>query len=146
MILDTLIMSAYALVPIIAVGAFIPQTISVIKAKESLESFSFTAWGVWQISGLISLAYGVFHLQDFMFILTSSASVFCNALVLSIATYKVLCCPRFKVDTRIDHHIDNIADQMHDQRDEREYIQGAEYDRIIAIDHALIPKQPQTIQ
>ena len=146
MISDSIFIGVYALVPVIATGAFIPQIIKLLKPETGLDGISFGAWWAWMLSATISLIYGVFYLHDFMFILSSSVAFFFNIVVLVLAHIKQLRGPRLKIDSRIDHDINNIADQMHDQGYKREYIQSSQHNRIITVNHALIPEQPQTIQ
>lgn len=143
---ETLLIAAYGLVPVISTGAFVPQIVALAKSDGELKNFSFAAWSTWLLSAIISVFYGVFYLQDFMFILASSVACFFNVIIITLAAYKALGRPRFKIDARIDHHIDNITHQMHDQRDQRKDIQRPQNDRIITVNNALIAQQPQTIQ
>src|SRR5689334_19920207 len=47
---------------------------------------------------------------------------------------------------RIDDYVQQIADQLHEQSDQREEVQRAEYDRVIAADQRLIRQEAQAIQ
>ncbi len=146
MISDTLFVAAYALVPMISIAAFIPQIMKLLNPNTSLEGLSFGAWWAWMLSATISVVYGVFYLHDFMFIVSSTVAFSFNIIVLALAYRKLLGGSGLKIDARVNHDVNNIADQMHHQRYQSEYIECAEHDRVIAINYALIPEQPKTIQ
>lgn len=146
---QTILTFIYSLVPMIGVSAYVPQIITLWKSKKKLENFQFATWSLWLFAASISVMYGVFKLQDLMFTITSLA----NAIPLAIVI--VLACKRsgmslngaaLKINARINPDIDQIADQMHDQGYEGEYVQGSKHNWIVTVDHAFIAQEPQTIQ
>lgn len=146
MSVETYIIAAYALVPVIVVCGYVPQIVCLLKTEYVSGSFAFSTWILWLASSSITLAYTAVYIQDALLSITALLNVAPISAIIAIASWKHLRRPRFKVDARIDHHINDIAHQMHHQRDEREYIQSPQNDGIIAIDHALIPEQPETVQ
>ena len=142
---DWVLIFSYSFVPVINFAGYIPKMVSMYKSQGPVENFAYPMWILWFFGTLISLAYGVFHLADNLFCAATLANSIPIAGILGLAFYKS-CGPRFEVDTRIDHHVNQIADQMHDQRNQRKDIQCAQHNRVITINDALIPEQPQTIQ
>ena len=106
---DNLLIYSYSFVPIIGLVGYVPQIISLIKMREKLESFPMAMWGLWFAASVISLLYGVFHLQDTLFSITAGSNTIAIAIVMSLATYRLLDLSRFKIDARIYHHIDHIT-------------------------------------
>src|SRR3989344_2463393 len=51
-----------------------------------------------------------------------------------------------KLHARVHPHITKIADELGDQPDQCEQIQGAQHHRVVATDHTLIAEQAQAIQ
>lgn len=140
---------AYSLVPIISVIGYGPQIMSVLKHEGKLENFPFSTWSIWMLTSVVSLAYGVFKLNDVLFIITALSCVIPNMLVIAAAVYKAQIFSRrsaLKVNAGIHNYVNEIANQVHDERNQREYVQSSEHNWIITVDHALIPEQPQTIQ
>ena len=79
---------AYSLVPIIGVTAYGPQILALLKHDKKLENFPFATWAIWLFTGLISLAYGAFKLQDLLFSITCLTNIIPIMIVMTIAAYK----------------------------------------------------------
>ena len=123
MFLDVLT-SLYAFVPVVGVCAYVPQIMVLLRLKEPVQHFPFSTWFLWLFAGIVSLAYGAFKLGDLLFCLAAVANVVPIMIVLLLAAYKSHGFA-FKINTRVDHDVDDIADQMHDQGYKCEYVQRA---------------------
>ncbi len=69
--MSELISLLYPLVAVTTVLGYLPQIHKLLVATRRPQNVSLTSWVIWTFSGLISFAYGVAVLQDFMFALTA---------------------------------------------------------------------------
>ena len=51
-----------------------------------------------------------------------------------------------EVDARVDDRIGQVADQLHDQPQQREEIERGEHDRVIAGQRRLVSEQPEPVE
>lgn len=142
---ESLLIAAYALVPIIGVIGYGSQIISLLKVKGPLQGFSCATWSVWLFSWMISLVYGAFKLGDVMFCVAALANIVPIIAIIAIALYKSRS-PALEINARINQHIDQIANQVHYEGDQRINIKRAEDDRIIAVNDTFIAQESKTIQ
>ncbi len=61
----------YPLVVAISIVGYLPQIKNLIHATSKPVNLSIHSWYIWCVSSFLSLGYGIFHLQDIMFVLTS---------------------------------------------------------------------------
>ena len=62
------------------------------------------------------------------------------------AARRHLCGAAFEVDARVDHHVCQVADQLQHQADQREHVERAEHDRVVAVDRGLESEQAQPVE
>src|ERR1044071_287877 len=51
-----------------------------------------------------------------------------------------------EIDARVDQHVGEVADQLEDEPDQREHVERAEHDRVVAVDRRLEAEEPQAVQ
>lgn len=66
-----LMKTLYPLVVVISIIGYLPQIQKLMFATRRAQNVSLSSWALWLVSGTLSLGYGVYVIQDFMFILTS---------------------------------------------------------------------------
>ena len=88
MLLKEIFIFLYPSVGLISISAFVPQIVSLIKSKTSPINISIQSWSLWVLSALISLGYGLFHLEDLMFIIISLNSFLLSAYVVVLTINK----------------------------------------------------------
>ncbi len=88
MTFETLVILGFAAVPFIEFSGYIPKLIETHNHKGPIKNFSYRMWSIWLMSGLISLVYGVFHLQDFLFTVCVMFNLAPVAAILGYALYK----------------------------------------------------------
>ena len=79
----------YPLVALSNLCAFLPQILKLVNS-DSIEGISLVSWVIWLTNSSISLGYGLYHLNDMLFVSTQSLSVICNLSIVSIFCYKSL--------------------------------------------------------
>ena len=116
----------YPIVPIIAVIGYGPQIYKVLKATDDIRNFSLLTWSVWLGTWIIGFGYSSISVGDVMLSLTAGINAVLHLVLIGIVCYKrnayikdigLSACA--KVNSGVHFHIDQIAHQMHDQRDER---------------------------
>lgn len=85
--MEDLFIYLYPLVTINSILAYLPQWMTLYKADD-LESFSISSWVMWIVGSAISLGYGVFHLQDMMFCITTGVGLLFMIGIVSTVLYK----------------------------------------------------------
>ena len=78
----------YPVVAIISLFAYIPQIRTLISTKSNCEEISLSSWYLWILGSGISLGYGIFHLQDFLFTLTCAISLILMSAVVALVLYR----------------------------------------------------------
>lgn len=78
----------YPLVGILSILAYVPQIKSLLKTRTSPDDISLSSWLMWIFSCLLSLGYGIFHLKDVLFCLTTALGLFFMVLIVSTVLYK----------------------------------------------------------
>lgn len=66
MILGEIFTMLYPFVPIIGIGAYAPQIVSLLKNKTCIESFSISMWATWAVASLLGFGYSWFSLFDLL--------------------------------------------------------------------------------
>lgn len=80
--MESVFVFLYPLLTINTIIAYLPQIVQLMKAEKASDDISLTSWYLWIGGGVIALGYGLFHLQDFMFCLTTGLNlVFMGAVV-----------------------------------------------------------------
>ena len=87
MMLKVLFSYLYPFVGLISVIAYMPQIKSLIKAKASPVNISIKSWLLWILGAAISLGYGLFCLEDLMFILITTLSLFLMLFIITLIIY-----------------------------------------------------------
>lgn len=154
MVFESVLTYSYSLVPIIYVCGYGPQLRSLYLQETKLENFPFATWFMWLVAATVSGLYGHMVVSDTLITVSGLSNVFPIMTVMLYAAYKAelfipprpLYIARRKIDTRVNHHIDEIADQMHNQGYEGEYVQGSKHNWVVAVDHAFIAQESKTIQ
>ncbi len=82
------ILFIYPLTAMIGMMGFIPQIVSLLRLETVPEGFSLHTWLVWLFTAMVTMLYGLLHLQDTMFSLVAVANFFLNGLVVAIVVYK----------------------------------------------------------
>ncbi|MDE3016210.1 MAG: hypothetical protein KGI29_04725 [Pseudomonadota bacterium] len=85
--MDTL-SALYSLNGLIVGAAFLPQVITLLKDRSGAVAISISSYLIFNVIGLISLAYGVLKLHDALFIFYCVISVVGNLVVLGLAIYR----------------------------------------------------------
>ena len=78
----------YVAVPIIGIGAYIPQIIGLYLQKTCAVSFTLSTWYLWIFASAVCVGYGAFSLQDFMFTLTSVLHLAAQILIVGLVLYR----------------------------------------------------------
>lgn len=95
--MEEIIALSYALLPLINSAAFLPQTVKLYKSSpEESRSISLESWMMWLAASVITLLYGIINLQDFLFCLVASVSVFWNLTLITLVMWKRLLDSRVK--------------------------------------------------
>lgn len=77
----------YPLLTINTIIGYLPQIRQLIKATKPTDDISLSSWYLWILGSVIALGYGVFHLQDFMFCLTTSVNMVLMIAVVALVLY-----------------------------------------------------------
>ena len=77
----------YPVVVLVSIIGYIPQIKELFTAKEKLVGISLSSWMIWLLSSFLLLWYGVFHLQDFMFCLTTGVATALIAGTTALVVY-----------------------------------------------------------
>ena len=83
-----LFQNLYILVPIIGVGAYIPQILSLYQNKVCSQSFTLSMWYLWVFASFVCVGYGALVLADFMFTLTSALHTAAQFLIICMVLYR----------------------------------------------------------
>lgn len=86
--MENLFVYLYPLVSLVSLMAYLPQLKSLILSKSDCRDISVTSWAMWTATSSISLGYGMSHLNDTMFIITTIINLTCCAAVTGIVLYK----------------------------------------------------------
>lgn len=116
----------YPIVPAIALIGYGPQIIAALRANDDMRNISLLTWFVWLGTWAIGFGYSSITMADIMLSLTAGINLALHILFIGIVLYKrsfyavnLTSPPCGKIDTGINFHIDEVAHQMHDQRDQR---------------------------
>lgn len=116
----------YPVVPVIALIGYGPQLMAALKANDDMRNISLLTWFVWLGTWAIGLGYSSITMADFMLSLTAGINLVLHIFFIGIVLYKrsyyapgVLLPARGEINAGVNLHIDEIAHQMHDQRDQR---------------------------
>lgn len=85
--METLFVVLYPLVAVLATVGYLPQIIRLLRAQCPEDKMSLLAWGTWVITYAISLGYGVFHLQDTMYIVVTALGLVCICIICLLLLY-----------------------------------------------------------
>ena len=77
----------YPVVVLVSIIGYIPQIKELIFAKQPLKGISISSWLIWLLSSGLSLGYGVFHLHDLMFCLTTGVATLLIAGTTALILY-----------------------------------------------------------
>lgn len=79
---------AYSFIPLVGMMGYVPQIKTLLLPETRGFSISLSTWFLWLATWIISLGYGVFCLEDFLFSLTSTMNIAGHILVISLVLYK----------------------------------------------------------
>lgn len=82
------ILFIYPLTAMIGMMGYVPQISTLLKVAGVPEGFSLHTWLVWLFTSLVTMIYGIFHLQDVTFSSVAIANFLLNGLVVAIVVYK----------------------------------------------------------
>ena len=85
--MESVFVFLYPLLTINTIIAYLPQIVQLIKAEKASDDISLTSWYLWLGGGVIALGYGLFHLQDFMFCLTTALNLLFMGAVVGLILY-----------------------------------------------------------
>ena len=85
--MESIFIYLYPLVTINSILAYVPQVARLIKTDD-VESISLSSWNMWIIGSASSLGYGVFHLKDLLFCITTGVGLVFMIAIVSIVLYK----------------------------------------------------------
>ncbi len=77
----------YPLVAIISIVGYAPQIKTLLFATRRPQNLSLSSWVIWLVSGVISLLYGVYQLQDSVFIFTAAVNLFLLTFTTGLIVY-----------------------------------------------------------
>jgi len=77
----------YPLVTILSVSGYIPQIIKLLRAQTPQDSIALSGWFAWIANTTISLGYGVYHLKDLMYSITTGVSLTLLITTVSLVLY-----------------------------------------------------------
>jgi uncharacterized protein with PQ loop repeat len=84
----SLISFLYSTIGIVIFIGYLPQILSLIRAKNDCRSISLTAWWLWNYVLVVSILYGVYELHDLKFIIASALNCACVNVLIGITIYK----------------------------------------------------------
>lgn len=85
--MDQAFIFLYPLVAVLSCTAFLPQIVMLLRAETSQDQISLSSWAVWLVSCLISFGYGLYHLRDPMFCLTTGLSLSMIVCIIALVLY-----------------------------------------------------------
>lgn len=77
----------YPLVTLLSISGYLPQIWNLIRASSPNDSFALSGWVTWIATSGISLGYGIFHLKDLMFCITTGSSLVLITAVVGLVLY-----------------------------------------------------------
>ena len=88
--MDTVAKLFFALYPLAGIAfiiGYIPQILTLMRAKSPPENISITSWVIWLVGSVLSLGYVHFHLSDFMMVATTLLTLSLSLTVLGLTIY-----------------------------------------------------------
>lgn len=77
----------YPLLTINTIIAYLPQIMQLVKAEKASDDISLTSWYLWIGGSVIALGYGMFHLHDLMFCLTTGLNLLFMVTLVALVLY-----------------------------------------------------------
>lgn len=77
----------YPLLTINTIIGYLPQIRQLVKADKPTDDISLSSWYMWIFGSVIALGYGLFHLQDFMFCVTTGVNLVLMVAVVALVLY-----------------------------------------------------------
>ncbi len=78
----------YSFVPVLSLAGYLPQVRLLIVRKEKAASVSLSSWLLWLSMASISLGYGVFCLEDFLFSISCAMNFLGCFTVVALVLYR----------------------------------------------------------
>lgn len=78
----------YSISIIITITAYLPQIITLLRARSRCEDISLLTWFAWTLATIISLLYAIYEIYDLKLIIASSAYMTLNITIIAITLYK----------------------------------------------------------
>lgn len=72
----------YSLVGVVALIGYMPQIITLWRAKNPCRDVSVPTWAIWISTWIVSLVYGITALGDFKFIMVALVNVVGHGLII----------------------------------------------------------------
>lgn len=143
----------YPIVPLIAFIGFCPQLFFAYKAQSALKSISILTWLIWLGSWCIAFGYSALTIKDPMLTFTAGLNIVTHVMLIGVIVFKrmkyaeiVILPAGLEINAGVNIHINQIADEVHDQRYQCKEIERSKHNGIIAIDDALIAEQAKAIE
>lgn len=86
--MQDVISALYTTVPFIVLIGYLPQIISLIRAKSDCKEISILSWLLWNYMTVVSLLYAVFVLHDLKLSITCMLNVISINIVIGLTLYK----------------------------------------------------------
>lgn len=80
--------SLYPIVPLVGLMGFLPQVMTLLKAREAPVSLSLSTWFIWTATWIISFGYAVFALHDALFAATAGMNLAGHIAIIGLTVYK----------------------------------------------------------
>ncbi len=77
----------YPFVSLINMAAYLPQIKKLLQTN-SLDGVSLSAWMSWLFGSVVTLGYGIYYLNDFLFLATQALNAIMVFTIISIIFYK----------------------------------------------------------
>lgn len=84
---ENLFLYLYPLVGVATVFGYMPQIIALIRSNTPQDGLALSSWVLWVVTQTITVGYGVFQLNDWMFIVSSTASLVMMLAVVVLVVY-----------------------------------------------------------
>ena len=86
--MENIFVSLYSFIPLIGLCGYLPQIRTLFYSKSGAESISLSTWTLWMGTWMISLGYGIFSLQDFLFSSTCVMNIIGHSTIIAMVIYK----------------------------------------------------------
>ena len=86
--MTTIITIAYIFMTGLSLYGYWPQIKLLLTSPGPAKDLSLQTWSIWALEGVVGLAYGIYHLEDAVFIAVAAADVLLMAVIAALLLCK----------------------------------------------------------